>query len=235
VPDARKFYDAYVDLELATGINDRHHSIMRWLRRAGLGPRHRVLEIGCGIGQLTELLAKEVGDGGSILAMDLSPRSVEVAGQRLAGFPYVELVAGDILETEIEGTFDVVVLPDVIEHIPIEGHGQLFARVAASLKPTGFVLLHYPNPHYLAWCHENTPDALQVIDQPIHADQLLANAYPSGLYLDFFQTYPIWIREGDYAVAVLRPSAGTGVFTELPPGRLHRMRAALRRLARRSR
>ena len=232
--EARDFYDDYVDLELATGINDRHHSIMRWVRRAGLRPGHQVLEIGCGIGQLTELLAKVVGDGGSVLAMDLSPRSVEVAGRRLTGFPNVRLVAGDVLETEIEGTFDVVVLPDVIEHIPIEGHRDLFARIAGALRPNGFALLHYPNPHYLAWCRDNAPDDLQVIDQPIHADQLLANAYPHGLYLDFFQTYPIWIREGDYAVAVLRSTAGTGVFTELPPGRRARLGAALRRLARRT-
>jgi len=165
--------------------------------------------------------------------VDLSPRSIEAARERLASFRNVRLVAADVLEFDLHETFDVIVLPDVIEHIPLDLHGALFKRVASWVAPNGFVLLHYPNPHHLEWCQAHTPEVLQVIDQPIHAEVLLSNACPHGLYLDFFQTYSIWIREGDYVVAVLRPRAGTGSFTRLPgrrPSLLRRVGGRISRL-----
>lgn len=231
--DSRAFYDDYVDRQAAVGVNERHRRILGWLRRFGLRADQRVLEIGCGIGTVTELLAEELGQGGSVLGLDLSPRSIEAARERLAGRSNVRLEAGDVLEMDVEGTFDVVVLPDVVEHIPLEHHPRLFERVAAWVAPDGFVLLHYPNPWYLAWCRENRPDLLQLVDQPIHADVLTANAYPHGLYLDYLETYSIWIEEGDYVVAVLRRSRPGGTFTPVearPPSLLARAAGRLKRL-----
>ncbi|HXC79983.1 MAG TPA: class I SAM-dependent methyltransferase [Candidatus Acidoferrum sp.] len=189
---------------VAVGINDRHHAIVGWLRHFGLRPGHTVLEIGCGVGTVTRLLADAVGPSGSIMATDLSPKSIEAAKDRLSGFRNIQYAAGDVLEIAIDGVFDVIALPDVIEHIPIASHPQLFKRIAKWLAPRGFVLLNYPNPLYLQWLHEHKPEILQVIDQPVHADGLLASCYAAGLYLDFLQTYSIWTREGDYIVAVMK-------------------------------
>jgi len=232
--DTRGFYDDYVGRQTDVGINARHHAILGWLRGSGLRPEHRLLEIGCGVGTLTELLAEALAPQGSVVGVDFSPRSIETASERLARFANVRLEVGDILEIEVEGSFDVVVLPDVIEHIPLEQHPALFERVASWVRPDGFVLLHYPNPHHLSWCREHRPELLQVIDQPIQANVLLSNAYPHGLYLDFLQTYSIWIREGDYVVAVMRPQAGARTFTPLPeqpPSLLARVRKRIRRIA----
>lgn len=210
----RDFYDDYVGRMVAVGINDRHHAIVGWLRHFGLRPGHRVLEIGCGVGTVTQLLADVVGPSGSIMATDLSPKSIEAARDRLSGFRNIQYAAGDVLEIEIDGVFDVIALPDVIEHIPIAGHPQLFKRIAKWLAPGGFVLLNYPNPLYLQWLHENEPEVLQVIDQPVHADGLLASCYAAGLYLDFLQTYSIWTREGDYIVAVMKSLTEPRTFTK---------------------
>jgi SAM-dependent methyltransferase len=227
----REFYDDYVGRMVAVGINDRHHAIVGWLRHFGLRPGHRVLEIGCGIGTLTHLLADAVGPSGKITATDLSPKSIETARDRLATFRNIRFAAGDVLEIEIDGVFDVVVLPDVIEHIPIDGHPRLFQRIASWLAPGGFVLINYPNPLYLQWLHENKPEVLQVIDQPVHADGLLASSYAAGLYLDFLQTYSIWTREGDYIVAVMKSLAAPRTFTtERKNSLLKRVRGRLVRL-----
>lgn len=235
--DAKTFYDEYVGRQTAVGVNDRHRAIMGWLKRAGFRHDHRVLEIGCGIGTLTQLMAEELGPGGSILAQDLSPRSIEVARGRLASFSNVRLEAADVLTSELAERFDVVVLPDVIEHIPLKFHRALFERIAAWVEPSGFVLLHYPNPHHLEWNHEHNPEVLQIIDQPIHADVLTSNVYPYGLYLDYYETYSIWHRGGDYVVAVLRSRAGLGEFPHLPeksPSLMRRVswRLRLRRASR---
>lgn len=209
----RDFYDDYVGRMVAVGINDRHHAIVGWLRHFGLRPEHRVLEIGCGVGTVTQLLADALGPSGSIMATDLSPKSIETAKDRLSSFRNIQFAAGDVLEVQIDGVFDVIVLPDVIEHIPIESHPQLFKRIATWLAPGGFVLLNYPNPLYLQWLHKHKPEILQVIDQPVHADGLLASSYAAGLYLDFLQTYSIWTREGDYIVAVFKSLTAPRTFT----------------------
>lgn len=213
--DVSAFYDEFVDRQARVGVNRRHEAIVAWLLRFGLRPDDSVLELGCGVGTVTELVSKELPRG-SILGVDLSPRSIATAKQRLASHENVSFLAADVVEVGVDGQFDVVLLPDVIEHIPLEQHDALFARVASWVKPNGFVLLHYPNPHHLEWCHANNPENLQIIDQPIHADVLLANAYRHGLYLSYYERYSIWIREGDYIVAVLRPGAGVGEFTRLP-------------------
>ena len=163
---SREFYDDYVERQLRVGVNERHRSILRYLLRFGLQPHHRVLEIGCGVGTLTGLLADELRDGGRLLGVDLSPRSIE-----------------------------------------------------AALEPGGFVLAHYPNPHYLAWCHDNRPDLLQELDQPVWADRLTADAYGAGLTLEYLETYSIWIREGDYQVALLRPRPARPDFHTIPERR----------------
>lgn len=231
--DVKGYYDEYAGRQVAVGVNKRHRAILDWALKFGMRPDHSVLELGCGIGTLTGLLAGELGSGGSVTAIDLSPVSIESAKQRLSGFDNVNLLAADVLETDLEGGFDVVVLPDVIEHIPLEDHRALFGRVALWVKPDGFVLLHYPSPHYQEWNREHHPDRLQIIDQTVQVDVLSSNTYPNGLYIDHLTTYSIWMREGDYVVAVLRPQADPGTFTELPRPRVSpaaRVAGRLRRL-----
>jgi cyclopropane fatty-acyl-phospholipid synthase-like methyltransferase len=217
--DVKTYYDEYVGRQAQVGVNKRHRAILEWARRFGMHSDQSVLELGCGIGTLTGLLAGAQAAGGSVTAVDISPASIESAEGRLSAFDNVRLLAGDVLEMKLEGRFDVVVLPDVIEHIPVERHATLFERVASWVKPDGFVLLHYPSPHYQEWTRKHHPDRLQIVDQTIHVDVLASNAYAHGLCIDRLETYSIWMREGDYVVALLRPSAGVGEFTPLPPSR----------------
>lgn len=233
--DVTAFYDDYVGRQARVGINARHQAILGWAKRFGLRDGQRVLEIGAGIGTVTQLLSDAVGPRGSVLGVDLSPKSIATAQRRLESCSNVQMLAADILRAELKPGFDAIVLPDVIEHIPLEHHAALFERVASWLAPDGFVLLHYPNPLHLQWCHEHHPELLQIIDQPISADVLLANTYRHGLYLEFLQTYSIWIHEGDYVVAVLRAVATPVTFTHIPePPRSLRRRVGgqLRRLGR---
>jgi 2-polyprenyl-3-methyl-5-hydroxy-6-metoxy-1,4-benzoquinol methylase len=226
------FYDEFVGRQARVGINRRHNAILAWLLRFGMRPDDRVLEIGCGAGTLTQLLAEALPRG-SVFGADLSPRTIEAARERLGRFGNAQVVAGDVLEVDAGSEpYDVIVLPDVVEHIPIEMHDALFGRIAAWVKPEGFVLIHYPNPHHLEWFHENHPEKLQIVDQPIPADLLTANAYRHGLYLDYFERYSIWIREGDYIAAVFRPASGVGEFTRLPQPHPSLVRRVAGRVAR---
>jgi SAM-dependent methyltransferase len=54
------------------------------LRRAGVGPGMRVLDLGCGTGDVSFLAARLVGPTGAVLGVDRSPEAVAVAERRAA-------------------------------------------------------------------------------------------------------------------------------------------------------
>jgi SAM-dependent methyltransferase len=127
-----------------------------------LGDLHgrEVLELGCGKGELTTLLALS---GARVTAIDISPASVEVARRRaeLHGVgDAVELVvtAGEELPFPDE-RFDVVVGKAVLHHLDVASAGPELHRVlrpggrAAFAEPLGtnplveFARDHVPYPH----------------------------------------------------------------------------------------
>lgn len=199
----KRFYDEFADLQAQRGTNQRHLRIMEWLQLYGLAEDSQVLEIGCGIGTQTELIANTVGSG-RILANDISPRSVEMARKRLVGHPQVDFLVGDIVQLDVPGIFDFVVLPDVLEHIPIEGHFELFRKIAGLLSKSGIVVVHIPAPQYLEWIRLNHPEQLQVIDQPLHMAPFMGKVAGAGLYPHEIRHYSLWTDGPDAVVLALK-------------------------------
>ncbi|MCB9170918.1 MAG: glycosyltransferase [Flavobacteriales bacterium] len=197
--EVSRYYDDYAGRQVAVGVNERHRRIMGWLAKAGSHARSRVLEIGCGVGTQTELMAQVVTEG-RILAIDISPKSVEIARKRLAGRSQVEFIAGDILELALQGPFDLIVLPDVLEHIPKADHAALFGKLARLLAPEGTIVVHIPSPQHIEWLQRHHPEKLQVIDQPIHLAELVPKLADAGLYLRSAEHYALWTTSVDAAV-----------------------------------
>ena len=203
--EVQEFYDAFSDKQSQTGINHRHLSIQRWLEKFGLKRNSTVLEIGCGIGTQTEMTLRFL-DSGHITALDISPKSIEIARLRLSKYSNKTLLAGDVIEMNLEGQFDVILLPDVLEHIPIDQHAQLFSKLDQLLLPEGFVLVHIPDPDSLRWLQIHKSEELQVIDQAIDTIVLLQNLSSTSLKLEYLESYSIFSEDPDYQVLLLRKS-----------------------------
>jgi 16S rRNA (adenine1518-N6/adenine1519-N6)-dimethyltransferase len=69
------------------------------LRAVELSPRDTVLEIGAGLGTLTEALAPRAG---AVVAIEVDRRLVQVLRTRLGGLPNVRIVEGDALQADLE-------------------------------------------------------------------------------------------------------------------------------------
>ena len=74
----------------------------RIVRLAGVGPGDRVLEVGPGLGSLTLALADEVGDHGSVTALELDRHLVPVLHEVLVGRANVRLEQGDALTVDYD-------------------------------------------------------------------------------------------------------------------------------------
>ena len=79
--------------------------------RAGLAPGMRVLDVGCGAGDVSLLAAAFVGASGSVLGIDQSPESVALASERAktAGLDNVRFEVGQLESFRHGGPFDALV------------------------------------------------------------------------------------------------------------------------------
>lgn len=102
----------------------------------------RVLELGCGEGRFGALLkARQTVE---VWGVETHPAAALAAGQRLD-----RVISGDVNEIWAklpEGSFDVVVLNDVLEHL--EDPDACLRQVATRLKPEGLVVSSIPNVRY---------------------------------------------------------------------------------------
>ena len=102
-----------------------------------LDPEWMVGDLGCGTGQLSELLAPYVG---RVIAVDESPDMLEAAGRRLEGVEGVELREGRLESLPVEGgELDVALLSLVLHYLPHPAAALTEARRV--LKPGGRVLV----------------------------------------------------------------------------------------------
>ena len=76
-----------------------------------------VVEIGCGVGRITRVLAR---DAARVVALDVSPRMLEIAAAENPGLDNVEWTLGDghTLAAAADGSADAVVSIVVLQHIP---------------------------------------------------------------------------------------------------------------------
>lgn len=72
-------------------------------------PAARVLDVGCGFGDMTQQLASLVGPDGSVLGVDASPRFVEAATQEAqeAGVDNARFAVADVEVTDFDERFDL--------------------------------------------------------------------------------------------------------------------------------
>jgi ubiquinone/menaquinone biosynthesis C-methylase UbiE len=99
---------------------------------AQLPPGARMLEIGCGTGQATLPLAER---GFSILAVELGANLANIAREKLAAFPHVEVATSSFEEWDPESQlFDAVVAFNSFHWID---PALRFLKTAAVLRPGG--------------------------------------------------------------------------------------------------
>ncbi len=125
-----------------------------FFHRAGIAPGMRVLDLGCGVGEVSLLAAQIVGASGSVTGVDIDPGALEIARGRAAaeGLAHAAFVEGNIAEFGEGAPYDAVVGRLILIHT--QDAGAVMRHAASLVRPGGIVafqdfdLAHrlYPHP-----------------------------------------------------------------------------------------
>jgi ubiquinone/menaquinone biosynthesis C-methylase UbiE len=109
------------------------------LRRAGIASGMHVLDIGCGVGDVSLLAAEMVGPSGEVLGIDRSPEALDVARRRnaAAGHDNVRFAATELDAFSTPRKFDAVIGRLILAYMP-EPIATL-RRLRHCVRPGGIV------------------------------------------------------------------------------------------------
>lgn len=147
--DRPRAYDLLATIGFA---GRRREAFTRLALLAGVRPGDRVLDVGCGTGYLTRIMAPVVGHTGRVTGLDLSSAMIGYARDRApANCTYVQ-GTGEVLDLPHE-SFDVVVSSLAIHHLPVTARGAAVHEMFRVLRPGGRLLIaefRPPRSHLLA-------------------------------------------------------------------------------------
>ena len=101
-----------------------------------------VLEVGCGDGFGSRVVAQSVG---ALTAVDFDPEFIESA-KSVAGERYrIDFRVHDALKAPIPGSFKAVYSLDVLEHVKAEDEDRFLRHILAPLAPKGVCIIGTPS------------------------------------------------------------------------------------------
>lgn len=203
ISQVAKFYDDYTKKKNKVDKNLRHYIIINQLIKRGLKPNSNILEVGCSNGALSELICSK-NSSGNFLGLDISPKSIEIAKNRLSKYKNAKFMVSDMSELKSDINFDIVVFPDVLEHIPQENHKSVFNNIVKVCKNDSEIFVNIPSPEFNNYLRREEPDKLQIIDQELNLGQLISTIESVGFIIDSFQRHSIFRNENDYVMIWFR-------------------------------
>jgi 2-polyprenyl-3-methyl-5-hydroxy-6-metoxy-1,4-benzoquinol methylase len=108
------------------------------------GRKVRILDIGCGNGSLSNLIAQQ---GYEVVGVEESASGVKIAQQSYPDCKFIAASIYDFPYQELEDSFDIIISTEVIEHLP---YPRELAKVAKRcLKNDGTLILTPPYHGYI--------------------------------------------------------------------------------------
>jgi ubiquinone/menaquinone biosynthesis C-methylase UbiE len=112
----------------------------RFFTEAGVGSGMRVLDVGCGAGDTSVLVAEMVGESGEVVGVDRAPAAIAAAKAKGKGRRNLRFLEGDPAGMTFERPFDAVVGRYVLMFQ--EDPATVLRRLAAHVRPGGLLVFH---------------------------------------------------------------------------------------------
>lgn len=100
----------------------------------------KILDLGCGRGWLTNLLS----GFGEVKGVEPVAPVVKYANELFPGLDIINADSDTLLQNGYEGSFDLVVSSEVLEHVPEEHKNNFAININLLLKENGFAIISTP-------------------------------------------------------------------------------------------
>ena len=132
-------YDFTVELFFLGRRRTSHQALVA---AAGVRPGQRVLDVGCGTGYLSRLVARSVGPNGIVVGIDPSESMIQYARRKAASTGNCEFQVGAAEALPFPGDhFGVVVSSLVLHHLPEDLRVRALEETRRVLRPGGALLV----------------------------------------------------------------------------------------------
>ena len=138
----KAIYKAYAptydeDRRISVGddiLNERMYYIVFHVQEGS-----KVLDLGCGTGDLLRVLSQKVGHDGRCIGIDISPDMLNIAKKKLSNYTNVELQTGNVTKKLRFDSdyFDVVTALNINQEIPLKQQKDMFKEASRILKKDG--------------------------------------------------------------------------------------------------
>lgn len=159
----------------------------RFLRDAGIVSGMRVLDIGCGMGDVTMLVAQLVGPAGRVVSIDLHHASIETAQKRAltVGLDNATFHRANVSTfTDVE-PFDAIVGRLVLQFLP--DPAATISRLCGLLRPGGIMALQEPS--WKIWLAYSSHLPLRTAVTTLVRDTFLAGGASTEMELPVYQGF----------------------------------------------
>ena len=148
-------------------------------------PGMRVLDIGCGVGDVTMLVAQLVGPQGKVTAIDFDQASIATARKRTSavGLDNTTFHRADVSTLATIEPFDAIVGRLVLEFLP--DPAATISRLSGSLRPGG--IMAFQEPSWNVWLAHTSHLPLRMAATKILRDAFVASGANTEMALPLYR------------------------------------------------
>jgi ubiquinone/menaquinone biosynthesis C-methylase UbiE len=154
---------------------------------AGIAAGMRVLDIGCGMGDVTMIVAELVGPTGKVVAIDFDQASVDTARGRISalGFENATFHQADLTAFRDPDPFDAIVGRLVLEFVP--DPIAVVCHLSELLRPGGIMALQEPS--WRIWLAHTSHLPLRTAVTTLLRDTFRAGGADTEMELPLFRAF----------------------------------------------
>ncbi|MFT6841472.1 MAG: 2-polyprenyl-3-methyl-5-hydroxy-6-metoxy-1,4-benzoquinol methylase [Psychroserpens sp.] len=160
----------------------------------------KILDLGFGLGWSSYEIAKHFTNS-TVDAYDISDELTKTAKSlfKLDNLSYLNM---DLTETFPVGTYDIIILLDVFEHIPKTERDHFYKQIDAVLSETGKIIMTCPTIYHQEYLRKNNPAGLQPVDEDIELNVIEEFAKNTNTQIAHFEYLDIW-NSRDYQFIII--------------------------------
>lgn len=164
-----------------------------------------ILDLGFGLGWSTYEFARAFPDS-KVEGYDISEELTKAA-TAIFNLPNLLYTSLDLTSNFPSGKFDVIVMLDVFEHIPLLARAKFYGHIKESLTENGRVIFTCPTVYHQNYLREFKPEGLQPVDEYVDLEVIKEFAIGTNTNICHFEFLDIWNKR-DYLFCVIEREYG---------------------------